>query len=324
MNSTKRSLCALLAFAMGVLSVSAKAAWPDDQPIRLVVPQAAGGTNDIVARIVATELGKLLKQTIIVDNRPGAAGAIGMQAVVQAKPDGYTLGLASDSIMLLDVTQPKLKWKAKTDLLPVGMISDQPIAIAVSSRSPYKSFAELIQDAKARPGMIAYGTSGAGTVQHVVGEWFSQLSGGKFIHVPYRGGGPASTDLAGGQIPMAVLGMAPMLAQEKTGKVRILAVSTPKRDSDAPNVPTLTELGYPQIAVAQWAGIVSAAGLPPAIANRISTELRKVLALPNVQRQFAEAGVTSRDMDLAQFTAFYNQSIDMWTKLVPSLNLTLE
>lgn len=303
---------------------SAHAAWPDDQALKIIVPQAAGGTNDTVARIVAVELGKALKQAVVVENRPGAGGAIGMQAVVQAAPDGYTLGMASDSATLLDIARPTLKWKVKRDLQGVGMIADQPVAVAVSARSPYKSFEDLLKDSKLRPGDIAYGTSGVGTSQHVVGEWLSKLAQAKFMHVPYKGGGAATTDVVSGQIPMAVLGLAPMLAQEKAGKVRIVAVTTPKRDPALPHVPTLTELGYPQIAMAQWAGIVASAATPAPVVQRLSAELEKVLALPSVRQQLADAGMRPQAMGHTRFTAFVHDNVDMWTKLVPSLNITLE
>ena len=322
---TRNTLYLLALSLIGTLhAVPALAAWPDDQPLKIIVPQAAGGTNDTVARIVAVELGKALKQAVVVENRAGAAGAIGMQVVVQAPADGYTLGIASDSATLLDITRPTLKWKVKRDLQGVGMIADQPIAVAVSARSPYQSFGDLLKEARARPGEIAYGTSGVGTSQHVVGEWLSKLSQAKFMHVPYKGGGAATSDVVSGQIPMAVLGLAPMLAQEKAGKVRIVAVSTPKRDPALPNVPTLTELGYPAIAMAQWVGVVAPAATPGPVMQRLSAELEKVLALPGVRQQLAEAGMRPQAMGQQRFTAFVHENVDMWTKLVPALNLTLE
>ena len=325
MTTRRISILPLLGLALGVsLSLPARAVWPDDQPIRIIVPQVAGGTNDTVARIIAVELGKALNQAVIVDNRPGAAGAIGMQAVVQSKADGYTLGLASDSITLLDVTRANLTWKVKRDLLGVGMIGEQAIAVAVSSRSPYQSFGDLLKDSRAHPGEIAYGTSGVGTSQHVVGEWLSKLSDAKFIHVPYKGGGAATADVVGGQIPMAVLGLAPMLTQQKAGKVRIVAVTTPVRDPALPDVPTLSELGYPQIAMFQWAGVVAPSATPALVVNGLSAELEKVLALPNVRHQLTEAGMHPHPMDSARFSVFVNENVDMWTKLVLSLNLTLE
>ena len=312
-------ICAGLFFAG-----SLHAAWPTDQPIKIIVPQAAGGTNDTVARIVAVELGKALGQTVIIDNKPGASGAIGMLAVAQAKPDGYTLGLASDSAALLDITRPARNWKFRQDLQGVGMIGDQPISVAVSAKSPYQSLADVVKAAKARPGEIAYGTSGVGSSQHVIGEWLAKLAQAKLIHVPYKGGGQAITDLISGQVPLAVLGLAPMLAQEKAGNVRIIAVTTGKRDPSVPKVPTLSELGYPQISLAQWAGVVAPAATAPEIVKRLSDEMQKVLASPSVKRQLTEAGVSPAAMDRVRFSEFLRTNVDMWSALVPSLNLKLE
>ena len=311
--------------SLGMLAAgAAQAVWPTDQAIKLIVAQAPGGTNDTVARIVAVELGKVLGQSVIIDNKPGASSAIGMQAVVQAKPDGYTLGLASDSAALLDTVRGARTWKFKQDLQGVGMIGEQPISIAVSAKTPYQSLADVVKAAKEKPGELAYGTSGVGSSQHVVGEWLAKLAQARLIHVPYKGGGQAMTDLVSGQVPVAVLGLAPMLAQEKAGKVRIVAVTTPKRDPSVPKVPTLSELGYSQISLAQWAGVVAPAGTPPEVVKRLSDAMQKVLALPAVKQQLLDAGVQPVLMDHLRFSEFLRTNVDMWSALVPSLNLKLE
>lgn len=314
-----------LVVCLGVAFTGAlHAAWPADQPIKLIVPQAPGGTNDTVARIVAVELGKILGQSVVIDNKPGAAGAIGMQAVVQAKPDGYTLGLASDSSALLDTMGPVRAWKFKQSVQGVGMIGDQPISVSVSAKSPYQSLADVVKAAKERPGEVAYGTSGVGSSQHVVGEWLAKLAQAKLIHVPYKGGGQAITDLVSGQVPVAVLGLAPMLAQEKAGKVRIVAVTTPQRDPSVPKVPTLSELGFSQIAMAQWAGIVAPSSTPAQTVKRLSDAMQQVLALPAVKQQLADAGVQAVPMDNVRFSEFLRANVDTWAALVPTLNLKLD
>lgn len=302
----------------------ALAAWPSEQPIKIIVPQAAGGTNDTLARLIGVELGKMLKQTVIVDNRPGAAGAIGMQAVAQAKADGYTLGLASDSIALLDVTRPNLTWKFKRDLQGVGMIGDQPMCVAVSSRSPYMTFADVLKAAKDKPGSLAYGTSGVGTSQHVVGEWLGKLAGVQLLHIPYKGGGQATTDIVSGQVPLAVLGLVPMLAQAKSGNVRILAVTSPKRASAVPNVPTTGELGYAPIALTQWAGLVAPAGTPEAIVKQLSEAVLKVVAGPEARQKLTEAGIDAKPLGYQQFDKFLKDNVDTWARVVPGLNLKLD
>jgi tripartite-type tricarboxylate transporter receptor subunit TctC len=306
------------------MSTQGLAAWPGDQPIKIIVPQAAGGTNDTVARLIGVELGKLLKQTVIVDNRPGAAGAIGMQAVAQAKADGYTLGLASDSVALLDVTRPNLTWQFKRDLQGIGMIGDQPMCVAVSARSPYMSFADVLKAAKDKPGSLAYGTSGVGTSQHVVGEWLAKLAAVQLLHIPYKGGGQAATDIVSGQVPLAVLGLVPMLVQAKAGNVRIVAVTSPKRVGAVPNVPTTSELGYPQIALTQWAGLVAPAGTPEAIVKQLSEAVLKVVSGQEARQKLTEAGIDAKPLGYQQFDKFLKDNVDTWARVVPSLNLKLD
>ena len=300
------------------------AAWPADQPIKIIVPQAVGGTNDTVARLLSVELGKAFNQSVIVENRPGASGAIGMQGVVQAKPDGYTLGLASDSAAMLNVIQPQLTWQFKRDVRGIGMIGDQPISIAASARSPYKSFEEVVAAAKAKPGTIPYATSGAGTSQNVVGEWLARLAGIQIVHIPYKGGGQATNDVLSGQTPLAVLGLAPMLAHVKTGGVRIIAVTTPRRSPALPNVPTLTELGYPQIALAQWAGLVAPTATPEAMVKRMSDAMLKILAGQEMRQRLASAGIDARPLGHPEFDKFLKENVETWERVVPSLKLKLD
>ena len=312
--------CALSLATIG----AAQAAWPADKPIKIIVPQSAGGTNDTVARIVALELAKALKQSIIVENKPGASGAIGMEAVVRSEPDGYTLGLASDSAAMLDVMRPKLEWKFKRDVRAVGMIGDQPISVAVSARSQYKSFGDIVNAARKSPDKIPFGTSGVGSSQHVVGEWISKLANIQLIHVPYKGGGQATKDLLGGQIPVAVLGLAPMLAQQKAGGVHIVAVTSPQRYAAVPDVPTLKELGYPQIALTQWTGLVMPVKTPNSVAKQLSEELVKVLAMPEVRKRLEDAGISPRPMNSVEFDSFLKEYIEHWERIVPTLNISLD
>jgi tripartite-type tricarboxylate transporter receptor subunit TctC len=326
MNPYSRRVLAALAATLILLAanVPAAAAWPDDQPVRIIVPQAAGGTNDTVARLLSVGLGRLLKQTVIVDNRPGASGAIGMQAVAQSKPDGYTLGLASDSAALLDVTRPLLGWEFKRDLQGVGMIGEQPICIAVSARSNWVSLAEVLKAAKDKPGGIAYGTSGVGTSQHVVGEWLAKLAQVQLLHVPYKGGGQATTDIVSGQVPLAVLGLAPMLAQAKAGSVRIVAITSPRRTAALPGVATMTELGYAPISVTQWAGVVAPAGTPEVIVKQLSEAIAKVVASVEVRKHLTEAGIDAKPLGYLEFDRFLKDNVDTWARVVPSLNLKLD
>jgi tripartite-type tricarboxylate transporter receptor subunit TctC len=315
---------ALLSVIQILSPAPAHAQWPKDQPIRIIVPQATGGTNDTVARVIAAEMGTLLGQSVVVENRPGAAGAIGTQAVIQAKPDGYTLGIASDSSALLNVVRPSLGWNFVRSVVGVGMIGEQPIAIAVPAGGPHTTLKDVIDAARARPGSIGFGSSGVGSSQHIVGEWLASLAKVKLTHVPYKGGGQAITDLVAGQIPLAVLGLAPLLPQQRNDKVRILAVTTAQRTAALPQVPTLTELGYPRIALAQFAGVVGPAGLPPEVLDRLSATLQTVLAKPQVQQKLADAGLQHVPMAAPAFTDYLKRTVATWSDLVPSLNLKFD
>lgn len=307
-----------------LLAPTAQAAWPNDQPIKIIVPQAAGGTNDTLARMVGAELSKILGQTVVIDNRPGASGAIGMQATVQAPPDGYTIALASDSAALLDVLRPNLPWKFKSGLQGVVMIGEQPISIATSSKTSFNTFQQVIDAAKAKPGSLGYGSSGIGSSQNIVGEWVASLAGIKLVHVPYKGGGQAANDVVSGQIPLAVLGLAPMLKQQQAGNVRILAVTTPERSKALPDVPTLTELGYPQIAIAQWAGLVAPAATPQPIIQKLSDALIKVLSEKSISEKMIAAGITPRPLNYQLFDAFLKKTVDTWQQVVPTLNIQIQ
>ena len=302
----------------------AQAQWPSEQPIRIVVPQPAGGTNDTVARLIAAEMGPLLGQTLVVENKPGAAGTIGTQAIIQAKPDGYTLGIASDSSTLLNVVKPSLSWQFSRSVVGVGMIGEQPIAVAVPANSSHTSLRALIDAARAKPDALGFGSSGVGSSQHIVGEWLASLASVRLNHIPYKGGGQAITDLVAGQIPLAVLGVAPLLPYQRSDKVRILAVTTAQRSPALPQAPTLTELGYPRIALAQFVGVIAPAGLPPEVLDRLSSTLQTVLAKPQVKQKLADAGLQPATMAGPAFTDYLKRTSATWAELVPALKLTLE
>lgn len=319
--STTAKFCVVIG---SVCSTNAIAAWPEDAPIKIIVAQPAGGTNDTVARLIGEALAKALNQSVVIENRPGGSGALGMQALTQAKPDGYTLGIGSDGSALIDAVRPKNTWKFRRDLTGVAMIGDVPVSIAVSGKSPFYSWADVLKFDKTNPGQINFGSSGAGTGQHIVGEWLGKLAGVSLTHIPYKGGGQASLDLISGQVPMAVLGLVPMLPQHKRGTVRILAVTTSNRSAALPDVPTLTELGYPQIALSQWVGVMAPAGTPPAVVSRLSEELLKIVAQPDIVQKLDKSGIVPRPMASAQFSKFIDSEVDNWITLLPTLNLKLD
>jgi len=298
--------------------------WPKERPIRIIVPQAAGGTNDIVTRLIALELSKALGQSIIIENKPGASGAIGMQIAASATPDGYTFAVASDSIAILSATKESLSWRLGRDLIGVSLLGDQPIGIAVSGQTPYQTLSDLINAAKSKPDTISYGTSGQGTNQHYIGEWLAKSGNFKWIHVPYKGGGQAIIDLTGGTTPAAVLGFAPLLSQQKKGGIRILAITSAQRNVSAPTVPTLSELGFKDMVINQWVGIVAPKNLPPAILNKMSKEIGVVLEKPEVKAKLQEVGLTAKPMSANEFELFLKGSIQRWSELNKTLQIPID
>jgi tripartite-type tricarboxylate transporter receptor subunit TctC len=298
--------------------------WPKERPIRIIVPQAAGGTNDIVTRLIALELSKALNQSIIVENRPGASGAIGMQAAATAAPDGYTFAIASDSIAIMSATKESLSWRLGRDLIGVSLLGEQPIGIAVSGQAPYQTLSDLINAAKSKPDTISYGTSGQGTNQHYIGEWLAKSGNFKWIHVPYKGGGQAIIDLTGGTTPAAVLGFAPLLSQQKKGGIRILAITSAQRNVSAPSVPTLSELGFKDMVINQWVGVVTPKNLNPTILNRMSKEIGAVLEKPEIKAKLLDAGLTARPMPASEFEIFLKASVQRWTELNKALQIPID
>jgi tripartite-type tricarboxylate transporter receptor subunit TctC len=315
--------CILLACILSANDSWAKE-WPNERPIRIIVAQATGGTNDIVTRLIALELSKVLGQSIIVENRPGASGAIGMQIAAAAAPDGYTFAVASDSIAIMSATKESLSWRLGRDLIGVSLLGDQPIAIAVSSQTPYQTLLELINVAKNKPDTISYGTSGQGTNQHFIGEWLAKSGNFKWIHVPYKGGGQAIIDLTGGTTPAAVLGFAPLISQEKKGGIRILAVTSAKRNISAPTVPTLSELGFKDMVINQWVGIVAPKNLTPSILNKMSKEIGLILEKPEIKAKLQDVGLTARAMPAGEFEIFLKASIQRWSELNKVLQIPLD
>lgn len=321
---TCKTICGILLINLLYITLCFAQEWPKERPIRIIVPQAAGGTNDIVTRLIAQDLSKALGQSIIVENRPGASGAIGMQIAATAAPDGYTFAVASDSIAIMSATKESLSWRLGKDLIGVSLMGEQPIGIAVSNQTPYQNLQDLINAAKSKPDSLSYGTSGQGTNQHYIGEWLAKSGNFKWIHVPYKGGGQAIIDLTGGTTPAAVLGFAPLLSQQKKGGIRILAITSAQRNSSAPTAPTLYELGFKEMIINQWVGIVSPKNLSLSTLNRMSKEIGMVLEKPEIKAKLMEVGLTARPMSASEFDTFLKTSIQRWSELNKTLQIPTE
>jgi tripartite-type tricarboxylate transporter receptor subunit TctC len=317
-------MTALLAMLVAFQAAAQVANWPRQRPITFVVPTPAGGSNDATGRAVGEALGRQLGQTIIVDNRPGASGSIAMEFVSKAAPDGYTFVVASDSISLQPVLRKAVTWNVERDFVPVIMFGTQPIVVATYAASPYKSIQDLVAAAKAKPGSIGYATSGQGSIQHLAGELLGEMAGIDLLHVPYKGGGQAISDLVGGQVPVAILGMAAVLPHVKSGRARILAVTTKTRSKAAPDVPTLDESVAKGYDVRQWAGLMAPARTPPEILSRFTEEVVKALATPVTRERFDNLGFDVSGISGGEFQNYLRADRARWSRVIADRKLQLD
>lgn len=264
--------------------------WPE-RPIRVLVGFAPGGTTDVSARVTSDIVSRELGQNVIVENRPGGSGSIAIETLLRGAADGYTILVGSDSSFYQPVVSPKLSYRTEKDLRPITILVSQPIIIAVHPAPGWKSVADLIKAAKARPGEIAYAISSPTGTQALAGLIFFQMAKAKLTAVPYKGGGQAVVDLMSGQVPVAVLGAAPLVPQAKAGRIKLLAVTSKKRSKALPDVPALAEMGYPDMDIDQWFGAMAPAGVPADIANRFAAAYNKALADPKVIERLFNAGL---------------------------------
>jgi tripartite-type tricarboxylate transporter receptor subunit TctC len=287
------------------------------------VPSAPGGANDITARVVAERLNRSLGQPVVVENRPGAAGIIGIELVARSPADGYTIVSSSDTITLAPHLYPKIGFHPIKDFAPVTQLARQPVVLAVHPSLGVNSVAELVAFVKKNPG-LGYATSGAGTQQHIAAEWFARLAGIKLTHVPYKGGGQAITDLLGGQVQLASLGAAPLVPHYKSGKLKLLAQTTDRRSPLLPEVPTYQETGFKALSIEQWQGVFLPAGTPEEIAARLHSEIVKVLAEPTVRERFAQNGLETVGDSPEQFAAVVRRDYEKYGPLLRELKISID
>jgi tripartite-type tricarboxylate transporter receptor subunit TctC len=297
--------------------------WPT-QGIKFIVPFPAGGSNDIAARVVGDALRTRLGQTITVENKPGANGALGVESMLANAKDNHTFLIASDSVSLLPLFRPNMKWDLAKTFVPAAVMIHQPIVLVASPSANIRNVKELIALAKAKPGQLPYATSGQGSIQHLVGELAAGGLGIDLLHVPYKGGGQAVIDVMSGQVPLAVLGAGAVLQPIKSGKLIALAVSTKTRSIMLPNVPTLAESGAGEIDIAQWAALFVPAGFDEPALQKLRTAIAASLAEPAVKEKLQQAS-----MEIAQTTPeeFRKQLIrdrDRWAKLIVDRKINLE
>lgn len=292
------------------------------RPVRVVVPFVAGGGVDSVARITTNGLGPALGQQVIVDNRPGGRGVIGVETVSKATSDGYTLLVVSESLTIMPFVERKLAFDVRRSFAPVSLLATQPHVLAIHPSVPAQSVKEFIALARARPGALSYGSGGFG--QHLAGEWLKKAAGFDMTHIPYKGGAQAVIDLVGGQLQAAILGQSPLLPFARSGKVRILAVSTKTRSLALPNVPTLAEAGITSVDVFQWVYMLAPANTQKEIISRLNAELTKALAIPDVKEKLQSAGYEAAPSTPQQLDAMIREALERWAKLIPQLNIKPE
>lgn len=287
--------------------------WPN-RPIRVLVGFAPGGTSDLSARLPADLVSKELGQQILVENRPGGSGSVAIEALTRSAADGYTLVVGSDSAFYQPVINPKLPYRADKDLAPITILVNQPIIIAVHPAPGWKDINDMLKAAKAQPGEVPYAISSPTGTQALAGLLFFRLAKAKLTAVPYKGGGQAVVDLISGQVPIAVLGSGPIVPQAKAGRIKMLAVTSGKRSKALPEVPTLAELGYPEIDIVQWFGIMGKAGTPPEIINRLSMAYNKALDNPTIEKRLFSVGAETAGGSPEEMLKRMKAEMAVWAK----------
>jgi tripartite-type tricarboxylate transporter receptor subunit TctC len=323
-NPTRRFALALLAGWCACGLAQAQGAWPS-RPIRMIVPLAAGSAVDNAARIVAQKMGQNLGQPVVIENRPGAAGLIGAGDVAKAAPDGYTLGGFNDSIMtMLPNMNPRMPWDIVKDFEPVSLVATVEWGLVVPTEAAEKSAADLIALAKKSPGQVNYGSGGNGSPQHIAMALFASQAGVQMKHVPYKGATQAAMGVAGKEVDAAFQGIATVSSLVKAGKVRLIGVTTPKRMPQFPDVPTVSESGMPGFEFNSWFAIMAPAGTPKEIVQRLSAEVAKALADPEVRDKLNAQGLTPRGTSPEDLGTAMRAQLAKYGTLIKANNITAE
>jgi tripartite-type tricarboxylate transporter receptor subunit TctC len=317
---------ALLVWAMGLggWPIAQAQTWPA-KPIRLVVPFTPGGVTDTSGRLIAEQLSKRLGQQVVVENKPGASGNIGTQQVANAEPDGHTLLLGFDGTLVINPhVFPKVGFDPVKDLVAIGKIGDATLILVSNPQFKPKTLRELIDASKADPHGFSYGTSGTGGTPHIAGELLRQRTGARLTHIPYKGGGQAMTDVLGGNIPLVYTAVAGAIGHIKTGQLHPVAVSSARRSASLPDVPTFIESGVPDFDLSSWVGVLGPARLPPAIVQRLNTELQAVLNDPQVREKLTVMGITATPGAPQQFADQIRNDLLRYEAVVKAAGIRLE
>ena len=331
MKLTRRTVlagsAALLGGSLAAPAVKASPGWPAKGPIKLIATFPPGGTADTISRILAPKLAAALGTQVVVENKPGAGGTIGSDLAAKSAPDGYTLVISHASPLgIAPGIYPKLPYNVVTDFTHVTLIGHTPNVLIVPAAAPYKTLADYIADAKARPDQVAFGSSGIGSNTHLMGELLSSLAGIRLKHVPYRGSAPSLQDMLAGAIPSMFDPITTNVPHINSGKVRLLAVSSEKRLDLYPDAPTFAEQGFPRMTTSTWVGVSGPKGMSPEIVTRLYEELQKAYRAPDIIERFKEVVLLPGDepMTPADYTRFVGDFASLWAGVSKSAGIELE
>lgn len=318
------SAAALMAALCAPLAVQAQATDYPAKPITIVVPFAAGGNTDVKTRLVALQLGKLLGQPVIIDNKPGASGNIGMELLAKAPADGYTIGMGSFGPLAVNPSiYPKVNFDPKA-LVPIYLLEKSPLVLVTPADRPFKTVKDVVTAAQKKPGVLSIANAGPGGAHHLSAELFEQAAAVELLGVPYKGGGPASTALLAGQVDLMFEQTGAALPSIQAGKVRPLAVTSPKRLSSLPDVPTFSELGHPQVQVSNWMGYVAPKGTPKPIIDKLSAAFAKAADHAEVRERILAQSNEIGGGTPADFAAFIEAESQKWSRLVKERGIRIE
>ena len=317
-----RLACGIAVFSAGALAL-AQDGYPN-KPVKIVVPFAPGGGGDAVVRSISEKLGERLGQQVLIDNRPGASGYIGAQAVANAAPDGYTILMGFDGSLVVAPHLIKAPFDTVGDFAPITKLNDAILILAAHPSVGAKSLKELVEVSRAKPGGLAFGSSGAATTTHLAGELLAQRAGMKLTHVPYKGGGQAVTDVVGGQIPLIFTVIPTIAAFIKDGRLQAIGVASAKRSPVLPEVPTMIESGLPGFEVNSWYGLLAPARTPKPIIDRLQREVAAVLALPEIRERYLKGGFEPVGNKPEEFAAQIKADLARWNKVVKDANIRIE
>ncbi len=294
------------------------------RPIRIVVPYAPGGSTDVVFRILAPKLTEILGQTVVVENRPGGSSTIGLDVAAKAPPDGYTLGIPNITFGANPSLMKKMPFDTEKDLVAVSLVSIVTLVLSVHPSVPARTVKELIALAKSKPGSLNYGSAGNASANHLATERFSYMAGIKMVHIPYKGGGPAVVSIVGGETAILFATIPSAFQHFQSGRLIPLGVSSLKRNSALPNVPSIAEAAIPGFEAIEWNGVVVPAGTPAAIINQLNQALSKALSIPDVKERIIGLGADPVGSSPEEFAAFIKKEIATWSKVIKEVGITIE